>query len=343
MRPSSFRFLTPIALLAAGTGSPAAEPAPKASTETVAYGGWAHNVRLSNGEVEVIATLDVGPRILVYRPLGGKNVFKEYAEQLGKSGESEWMIRGGHRLWTAPEDATRTYALDNGPVRLQQLGPLHVRLTPGPETAYGLQKEIDLRLAPRGSGVTVTHRITNVGAAPTDLSVWASSVMAPGGVELIPLPPKAPHPGSVKNARTADAFSPNQLYVAWPYTDFDDSRWSLGSKSISLRQDPKKGPTKLGIAHRTGGIGYLNAGVLFVKRFAYEPGKPYPEFGCNYETFTREDMLELETLAPLVRLAPGQGAEHVERWSLVTGLSDAPDRAGLEASLLPSLLSEKAD
>ncbi len=311
-----------------------------AKVETVAYGGWAHNVRLANGEVEVIATLDVGPRVLVYRPLGGTNVFKEYPEQLGKTGESEWMIRGGHRLWTAPEDATRTYALDNGPVRLTPIGPGHVRLTPAPESVYGLQKEIDLKLEPTGTHVTVVHRITNVGQSPTDLSVWASSVMAPGGVEWIPLPPRAPHPGSVKNAKTADAFSPNQLYVAWPYTELDDPRWSFGSKAITLKQDPNRGPTKLGIAHRTGGIGYLNGGVLFAKRFGYEPGHAYPEFGCNYETFTRQDMLELETLSPLHHLAPGQKAEHVERWSLHPGLTTPDDREGLEAKILPLLLAQ---
>src|SRR6266851_3412878 len=99
--------------------------------DKVEYHGWKNNLRLSNGEAELIITLDVGPRIISYRLAGGKNVFKNYEDQLGKTGEKEWQIRGGHRLWAGPEDLTRTYAPDNGPVGYtEQAGG--ARLTPAP-------------------------------------------------------------------------------------------------------------------------------------------------------------------------------------------------------------------
>src|SRR5687768_16138822 len=65
--------------------------------EKVNYKGWKNNLRVSNGEVELILTLDVGPRVIHYGFVGGKNVFKQYSEQLGRSGEDKWQIRGGHR------------------------------------------------------------------------------------------------------------------------------------------------------------------------------------------------------------------------------------------------------
>ena len=336
------RLPTTAALLATAlmTGSPAAGAAEQRKTvavEKVESRGWPNNLRISNGDAELIVTLDVGPRVLSYRLADGKNVFKEYAEQLGKAGESEWMIRGGHRLWAGPEDTTRTYALDNGPVKSRELGLLHVRLTPAAEAQFGLQKEIDVKLEEVGSRVTVTHRITNIGRAPTELAAWALTVMAPGGVEVIPLPPKLPHPGSPKNAKSPADFAPNQLYVAWPYTDFGDGRWSFGSKSITLRQDAKLGPTKLGLAHRPGVVGYLNGGTLFVKRFGYQDGATYPDRGCNFETFTSQDMVEIETLGPLSRLAPGQAVEHVEKWELIPGVEDAREQATLDGNLLPKL------
>ena len=329
--------------LAAWVGSEAPNPANAADTrgkiavEKTEYKGWKDNLRLTNGDAELIVTLDVGPRIISYKLAGGVNVFKEYDDQLGKSGESEWMIRGGHRLWAGPEDTTRTYCPDNGPVAASELGPLHIRLTPAPEAQYGLQKENDLQLARSGSAVTVTHRIKNVGKAPTDLAAWGLSVMAPGGVEIIPLPPKKPHPGSPKNAKSPAEFLSNQLYVAWPYTDFKDPRWTFGTSAITLRQDAHKGPTKLGIAHTMGAVGYLNGGTLFVKRFGHDPGKVYPDHGCNFETFTNEDMLECETLGPLVRLEPGQQVEHVEHWELFGGVEDARDEAALAKHVLPKL------
>jgi hypothetical protein len=230
-----------LAAVLLGTSGAAAEKG-DLTVEQVEYQGWAHNLRLHNGDAELIVTLDVGPRVISYRLDGGKNVFKNYEDQLGGTGEPEWMIRGGHRLWAAPEDTTRTYAPDNGPVTWQPIGPGTVRLTPRPEAAYGLQKEIDVRLEPSGSRATLVHRIRNVGPQPTDLAPWALTVMAPGGVEVIPLPPKRPHPGSPKNARSPAEFAPDQHYALWPYTDFRDPRWTFGSSAITLRQDAGRGP-----------------------------------------------------------------------------------------------------
>jgi hypothetical protein len=308
--------------------------------ETIEYRGWKHNLRIGNGDAELIVTLDVGPRILSYRLADGANVFKEYDGQMGGAGEPEWKIRGGHRQWTGPEDHTRTYALDNGPVRMREVAPGIVRFTPAPEAEFGLQKEIDVRLAGAGSRVTVVHRYTNVGQGPTELAPWAVSVMAPGGVEVIPLPGKRPHPGSPKNARSAADFAPNQLLVVWPFLDFRDPRWHFGSKFITLRQDPGRGPTKLGLAHKLGSVGYLNAGTLFVKWFEYREGQLYPDDGVNFETFTNEDMLEIETLGPLISLDPGQSVEHTERWELFGGLGAPGDESQIEAVVAP-LLSAK--
>jgi hypothetical protein len=307
----------------------------KLTVEKVEYAGWKNNLRIANGDAELIATLDVGPRIIGYRLAGGKNVFKEYTEQQGRSGEHDWVIRGGHRLWAAPEDATRTYAADNGPVQWKQLDSGFVRLTPAPELAFGLQKEIDLKLEPRGSRVTVVHRIQNVSKQPTELAPWALSVMAPGGIEIIPLPPKRPHPGDPKNARSADDFGPNQLLRLWPYTDMKDPRWSFGGKYITLRQDASRGPTKLGLSHGLGWVGYLNSGTLFVKRLPVPDDKqPYPDQGCNFETFTNEDMLEIESLGPLVRLGPGNAVELQERWELVPNVGSVSDEASIDAQVL---------
>ena len=51
-----------------------------------------------------------------------------------------------------PEDTTRTYAPDNGPVAYKPLGPGHVRFTQAPDAAYGVRKEIDLKLEPKQAG-----------------------------------------------------------------------------------------------------------------------------------------------------------------------------------------------
>lgn len=305
------------------------------TVELVEYGGWKNNLRMTNGSVELTVTLDVGPRILSYKLAVGRNVFKEFDDQLGKSGESDWMVRGGHRLWASPEDTTRTYYPDNGPVHHSPLPDGGVRFVPAVEAPYGIQKEIDVTLSPTGTGVTVLHRIRNVGTEPTDLAPWGLSVMKGGGVEIMPLPPKAPHPGSPKNAKSAEDFAPNGALVMWPFTDLTDDRLTLGSKYLLLRQDPNKSPTKIGLIHQMGWVGYLNDGTLFVKRFDYEPGRTYPDRGVNFETFTNEEILEIETLGPLVTLAPGQATEHTEQWSLVEATGSVKSEADADTIVLP--------
>lgn len=339
-RQSSFLLAAVIGGLSVLTASPEVALAQKkgnVTVEKVEYQGWKNNLRLSNGDVELIVTLDIGPRILSYRLANGKNVLKEYPDQMGQSGEDEWKIRGGHRLWCGPEDHTRTYALDNEPVTYEEAGPGVVKVRPKADTKYGIQKEIEIRLPSSGSRVTLIHRLTNIGEKTTELAPWSISVMAPGGVEIIPLPPKRPHPGSPKNAKSAADYAAEQVIIPWPYFDFQDPRWHFGSKFIALRQDTKKGPTKLGLAHKTGGVGYLNGGTLFAKRFDFVEGKTYPDSGVNFETFTNEDMLEIETLGPIIELEPGKTVEHSERWELFANVGELGDEAAIEQSIAPKL------
>lgn len=301
----------------------------------IEYRGWKNNLLLTNGDVELIVTLDVGPRVIAYRLPGGFNVMKNYESMMGGTGEAEWQIRGGHRFWLAPEDLTRTYFPDNRQVKWEAIGTHGARFTPPPETEYGVQKVMELRLGASGTQVEVTLRVTNIGSAPTELAPWGPTVMAPGGVEVIPLPPKKNHPGHPSRAKSPADYAPNQELILWPYFDFADTRWTLGSKYALLRQDVNKGPTKIGLAHREGWVAYLNSGALFVKRFDYREGAVYPDRGTRYQTFSNEDMLEMETVGELVTLAPGASAELKETWELHGGVPPVCTEADVDRVILP--------
>jgi hypothetical protein len=303
--------------------------------EVIEYRGWKNNLKLSNKQAELIITLDVGPRVIAYQAPGGFNVMKNYQEMMGGVNEPEWQIRGGHRFWLAPEDLTRTYFADNRPVRWEQLGENLVRFTPLPETEYGVQKVMTLQLDDATSQVQVTLTVTNIGTAPTELAPWGPTVMAPGGVEIIPLPPKASHPGHPSRAKSPADYGPNQELILWPYFDFADTRWTFGAKYLLLRQDVNKGPTKIGLAHREGWVGYLNSGTLFVKRFDYREGATYPDRGTRYQTFSNEDMLEMETVGELVLLKPTESASLVEQWELFQGLPDVQTEADIDRIIRP--------
>ncbi len=292
--------------------------------EPVTFGGWSNNLKLSNADVELIITLDVGPRIIHFAPRGQKNVFAEIAADMGGRGEDSWKLRGGHRLWTSPEDPVRTYRPDNQPVAHEierAPGQVRVRVTTPGDTDVALEKTIEVSLGAQGSDVVVTHRLRNVGTTSHDVALWALSVMAPGGVAVVPLPGNSRHPG---NSATVAAFAPHLTMSFWPYFQFGDPRVTFGRKYLKVRQDASLPSTKLGLAHRSEWAGYWNAGVLFVKQFSYEEGARYPDGGANFECYTDGAMLELETLSPLATLRPGAAATHTETWALHQAMP-APD------------------
>jgi hypothetical protein len=275
--------------------------------EKTDFKGWPNSWRVSNGEVELVLTGDLGPRVMRFGFAGGQNFFKIFEEQAGKSGEPEWQARGGHRLWIAPEDPVRTYAPDNTPVDIQVAGDV-ISATGAVEALTGVSKKITVKMAPTGTAVEVLHEIRNAGAVEVQLAPWVLTMLAQGGWGIHGFPPRGTHP---------EMLAPTNPLVMWAFTHLDDPRWRLSRKYLALRQDPANSlPQKLGSYNRQTWGAYLLNGELFVKRYAAvaEPSA-YPDFGCTFETFTNQDFLELETLGPMIALPPGAAVTHTERWT----------------------------
>jgi hypothetical protein len=299
------------------------------TVEQVAFGGWTQNAWLSNGTIELVITGDVGPRIIRCGFVGKQNLFAEYKDQFGKTGGTEWNIFGGHRLWHAPEHPVRTYYPDNMPVKLEYLESA-VHVTQAVEPTTGIQKSMELTLT-GDTSVRVVHRLHNMGAWPVELAPWALSVMAPGGTVVIPLPPRGSHP--------KDLLPANSI-VLWPYMDMSDSRWTWGQKYILLRQNANGSPQKIGLSLPDGWAAYILNGQAFVKQYQHIAGATYPDLGSSFETFTNQDMLEVETLGPLQVIQPGASVEHIEYWHLIDGIQTPKNDADVEAIVLPSVRSK---
>lgn len=273
--------------------------------EQMQFNGW-DCVRLSNRDVEVIVTRAVGPRVIRFAFKEQANVFAELQGQQGGTGETAWMIRGGHRFWIAPEADPWSYEPDNVPVSIDAIeGGVRTRQPAGPVTQ--IAKQMEIRLSADQNRVDVLHTLTNEGNAAVEAAPWALSVMGLEGQAIIPLPRKIAH---------TERLTHNQHWSIWGYTDFTDPRWTLGSQFILFRQDPTRGPNKLGIAHREGWVAYQREGFLFVKQFAFDENATYPDDGCTFETFSNEEILEIESLGALVTLAPGDRVAHAETWWL---------------------------
>lgn len=286
------------------------------------YGGWGRCLTISNGEVELVASLDFGPRILRYGFAGGRNHFMEDPEgrivnggdHFAPVGGGAWKIYGGHRLWTSPEVEPRTTYPDNEPVAWRPIENGAI-LTPPQERWNQVQKEIEIRLSPEGTEANVVHSVTNEGPWAIEFAVWALSVMAPGGTAIVPLTTRE------------TGLLPNRVLALWPYSDMSDPRVTWGRKYVRLRQDNGPTPFKLGTSNEDGWAAYANGGELFLKRYTHVPDGTYPDYGVSFESYVCDHFVELETLGELRRVAPGETAVHEEVWQLA---ADFPDAASLE-------------
>ena len=276
--------------------------------EKINFKGWPNSRRVSNGDVELVLTGDIGPRIMRFGFAGGQNFFKEFPDQLGK-----WQPRGGHRLWIAPEDPVKSYAPDNAAVDIEVTGDV-ISATGPVEALTGVRKKITVKMAPSGSAVEVLHEVQNAGSATLELAPWALTMFAQRGTGIHGFPPRGTHP---------EMLAPTNPLVMWAFTHLDDPRWRLSRKYLALRQDPADtNPQKLGSYNRHTWGAYLLNGELFVKRYqAIAAPAAYPDLGCTFEMFTNHAILELETLGPMATLAPGASVTHKERWTAHRGVT----------------------
>lgn len=268
----------------------------------ISFMGWKNCIELKSGNFKLILTTDIGPRIIGAFLGNSDNLFRVVPETAGKTGGNEWNIYGGHRLWHSPEAKPRSYCADNATVKVKEKGN-GISLCSGTEQTTGIHKSITVETL-GNKKFRVIHKLRNENLWSIELAAWALTVMAAGGVAVVPQPK-----GNKK------ALLPNRYLTIWPYTNMADKRFTWGEEYILMRQNANaKTPCKFGLNCEDGWMAYVNKGVAFVKKFKHLANAKYPDNGCSIESYTCNSMLELETLSPLYILDPGKEITHEETW-----------------------------
>jgi hypothetical protein len=118
-----------------------------------------------------------------------------------------------------------------------------------------------------------------------------------------------------------------------------DPRWTWGDQYILLKQDPTATtPQKIGCNNTAGWLGYVRNGRFFLIQFPpHDPQATYPDRNSSAELYTDADILELESVAPLVQLEPNATASHTETWQLFNNVLTPQNDADVITHLLPKL------
>ncbi len=277
------------------------------------YRNFGKCIVMDNGLCTLKITVDVGPRIIYYAMNGMENILKEDvnrdtvrdSEELHRFFDTNenWYIYGGHRLWTSPEAWPDSYTPDNTPVKYEISGNT-ITLTPDPRTKVGEQHVMTVTLDENSTLVTIGHKVINISDRELKLAPWCLTVAEKGGVEIIP------------QCKKKTGLLSNRRLVIWEYTDIQDERFFVSDDYITLMQTDKNRSFKVGFNNEDGWCAYLNKGQLFRKLFDFDDTAEYPDYGCNYETFTDPFILEIETLGALKTLKPNEESNYEERWDL---------------------------
>jgi len=268
---------------------------------------------LDNGFLRVEYLTDMGPRIARLCSAGSKvNWLVDLPEAVVNTPYGPFQFMGGHRLWHAPESLPRSYIPDQ-PIATETFTD-GIRLSASSEPGTGIAKTIEIRLPSKAATAVIRHELQNHGLWTIELAPWALTMFRLGGTAILPQP--------VENADPAGLLSNRNLSL-WPYTKVLDPRLQMDDDFILVRAQAATPPCKIGTYNPHGWSGYYLDEKLFVKRYQPEPDAAYPDGGCNTEVYCNDRFLELETLGPLVQLAPGETIVHEETWELYDSLEQA--------------------
>jgi hypothetical protein len=243
-----------------------------------------------------------GPRIIgLYAKSVEGNLLAETPDVHWTTPHGEFYLRGGHRLWTAPENPYHMCPEDGLRV-VEENGVVTLK---GAVDVSGLEKEIAIRM--EGNCVHLSHRVTWHGDEPLELAPWGITQLRLGGMGILPL--------------TVDAsgLAPTRNLVLWPYSSMLDKRLELHDDLILLHGKPSEQAFKIGNRNVHGWIACALGDALFVKRFLEDCSGQYPDMGSNVEAYLKDVCLELESLGSLALLKHGQSVTHDEIWQVFVG------------------------
>ena len=257
-------------------------------------------VRIDGDGSSVEVATAFGPRI-VGLVVGGRNLFAELPDDtLAGPGGRPYRLRGGHRLWAAPEVPDVTYQPDDEPCVVTAIAD-GVRVEARPDGA-GLAKVVDIAVTT--DGWIVDHTIVNRGAATVTVAPWAITQLRPGGRFTLAF------------AGSGEGLQADRSLVLWPYSEPTDARLSVTTDAVVVDAPPVGPPLKVGVAGAAGWGRYELEGTRLEKRISTDRSAPTADLGAAVQVYVCDRFGELETLGPLEEIPPGASVTHRESWTI---------------------------
>lgn len=272
------------------------------------YENFGRCVRITNGIIDCIVSIEIGPRILRLGLVGEKNIlfidtnrkYQRTAEEVSATPDKNtiYYLYGGHRLQI--RQLPQIDFPDNSPV-IYSAPAEGVIFTAPKLKKREIQLSYEIIMGKDASDIMIVHAAKNCSKETLLFGLSPATLVEGGGVAVIP------------QNQQAQTGQPSKTLNLWPDTDVNDRRILYGNRFLAVRQElGNESPLRIGTNNYPGWIAYAGNGFTLVKRFVANPQAAYPDSGSSAEISLTPDYAELSTLSPMYQVEPGETIKHVE-------------------------------
>ncbi len=254
------------------------------SISEMSYKDYNRCLKISNELAEIIVLIEDEVRILRYGLINGKNHLKDLNGF------------GGHSFGIIGKEDHKTEFINSDPIEYENI-PDGVRIVQNIERWTQVRKIINLTL--KGTKVNIDYKVLSLNAFDINISVYSSSILSHGGIEIVPL------------VKSEEETLPDKSLIFWPYSNLKDQRVYFGDKYIAMKvNDSINSKFRIGLNAHTSF--YYNENEIFIKESSKIEGVSYPNKGSSYECIINKDYLNVINNSPIYTLGVNECLSHKE-------------------------------
>ena len=254
-----------------------------------------HCVIVSNERLQIVVTIDYGPRIVSVTKYGLPNLI--YNER-----DTEFNRCRGHKIRLTVERPSKNVYFDNSAVIYSPLedGVKFVQTVLEP---MQLDLSMDIMLGDDSENLMIVHSVINKSKEAVKLSIYTETPFLHDGFIFIP------------QSNVSETDRPDRIITLWNGTKWTDERLFIGDKYISVRGNEDFPKLKIGTNNTAGQCVYINGSNSFVKHYIHNRTALYPFSHCSTYITAHKNFLSMQTASPFYIIDPMEIARHIENWS----------------------------
>lgn len=255
---------------------------------------FGHCVLLSDSNIQVMVTIDYGPRIVSVLNESGINPI--YFER-----DPEYHRCHGHKMRLIPDSTSGAFYCDNSPVMYSPLDD-GVKFTQTISAPVPLEVSMDIVPENEGSSLMVVHSVLNKSKEAVKLSIQTETPLKKDGFIFIP------------QSNITEKDKPSRILTLWNDSKWTDNRLYIGNQYVTVHGSDDKAKLKIGSNNTAGWCGYINGINSFIKRYIHNRNALYPYCHCSTYAAAKENYISMQTSSPFYRIEAGEIARLVENW-----------------------------